>query len=327
MRDALLDFDTIHSDKAFESHALKLFAYQYDQNTTYRSYCDLINVHVSDVLEVTDIPFLPIQFFKTHTLNSFPSDPAIIFRSSKTTGQTASQHAVHDLTLYIKSFEKGFAHFYGNIEDYVLLALLPSYLERNDSSLVFMTDHLIKKTKRAESGFYLDDWDALRAKLDTLEKLGQKTILLGVSFALLEGAENYHWNLKNTIIMETGGMKGMRKEWVRTELHQKLQNSYGVDQIHSEYGMTELLSQAYSTSEGIFRTPPWMRVLTRSLEDPFELLLNEKTGGLNIIDLANVDSCAFIATQDLGRVYSDNRFEVLGRFDHAEIRGCNLMAL
>ena len=190
-----------------------------------------------------------------------------------------------------------------------------------------MTDHLIKKTKRAESGFYLDDWDALRAKLDTLEKLGQKTILLGVSFALLEGAENYHWNLKNTIIMETGGMKGMRKEWVRTALHQKLQNSYGVDQIHSEYGMTELLSQAYSTSEGIFRTPPWMRVLTRSLEDPFELLLNEKTGGLNIIDLANVDSCAFIATQDLGRVYSDNRFEVLGRFDHAEIRGCNLMAL
>ena len=327
MRDALLDFDTIHSDKAFESHALKLFAYQYDQNTTYRSYCDLINVHVSDVLEVTDIPFLPIQFFKTHTLNSFPSDPAIIFRSSKTTGQTASQHAVHDLTLYIKSFEKGFAHFYGNIEDYVLLALLPSYLERNDSSLVFMTDHLIKKTKHAESGFYLDDWDALRAKLDTLEKLGQKTILLGVSFALLEGAENYHWNLKNTIIMETGGMKGMRKEWVRTALHQKLQNSYGVDQIHSEYGMTELLSQAYSTSEGIFRTPPWMRVLTRSLEDPFELLLNEKTGGLNIIDLANVDSCAFIATQDLGRVYSDNRFEVLGRFDHAEIRGCNLMAL
>jgi hypothetical protein len=190
MRDALLDFDTIHSDKAFESHALKLFAYQYDQNTTYRSYCDLINVHVSDVLEVTDIPFLPIQFFKTHTLNSFPSDPAIIFRSSKTTGQTASQHAVHDLTLYIKSFEKGFAHFYGNIEDYVLLALLPSYLERNDSSLVFMTDHLIKKTKRAESGFYLDDWDALRAKLDTLEKLGQKTILLGVSFALLEGEKN-----------------------------------------------------------------------------------------------------------------------------------------
>ena len=327
MRDTFLDFDSVHSDKAFESQALKLFAYQYENNTTYRSYCDLINVHDSDVERVTDIPFLPIQFFKTHNLNSFTSDPAIIFRSSKTTGQTASQHPVHDLDLYIKSFEKGFAHFYGNIEDYVLLALLPSYLERVDSSLVFMVDHLIKKTKRTDSGFYLNDWEALRTKLNALESKGQKTILLGVSFALLDGAENFQWDLKNTLLMETGGMKGMRKEWVRSALHQKLRDSYGVNQIHSEYGMTELLSQAYSKADGIFETPPWMRVFARSVEDPFELLHNNKTGALNIIDLANVDSCAFIATQDLGKVHSDKRFEVLGRFDHAEIRGCNLMVL
>ena len=327
MRDALLSFDTIHCEKTFESHALKLYAYQYEQNSTYRSFCDLINVHISDVEQVTDIPFLPIQFFKTHNLNSYSSDPAIIFRSSKTTGQTASEHPVHDLELYIKSFEKGFAHFYGNIEDYVLLALLPSYLERDDSSLVFMADHLIKKTKRPDSGFYLNDWEALRTKLNLLESQGQKTILLGVSFALLEGAENFYWDLKNTLIMETGGMKGMRKEWVRAALHQKLKDSYKVNQIHSEYGMTELLSQAYSQADGIFKTPPWMRVFTRSVEDPFELLQNNKTGALNIIDLANVDSCAFLATQDLGKVYPDQRFEVLGRFDHAEIRGCNLMVL
>ena len=190
-----------------------------------------------------------------------------------------------------------------------------------------MVDHLIKKTKRTDSGFYLNDWEALRTKLNALESKGQKTILLGVSFALLDGAENFQWDLNNTLLMETGGMKGMRKEWVRSALHQKLRDSYGVNQIYSEYGMTELLSQAYSKADGIFETPPWMRVFARSVEDPFELLHNNKTGALNIIDLANVDSCAFIATQDLGKVHSDKRFEVLGRFDHAEIRGCNLMVI
>ena len=199
--------------------------------------------------------------------------------------------------------------------------------KREDSSLVFMVDHLIKKTKRTDSGFYLNDWEALRTKLNALESKGQKTILLGVSFALLDGAENFQWDLKNTLLMETGGMKGMRKEWVRSALHQKLRDSYQVNQIHSEYGMTELLSQAYSKADGVFETPPWMRVFARSVEDPFELLHNNKTGALNIIDLANVDSCAFIATQDLGKLHSDKRFEVLGRFDHAEIRGCNLMVL
>ena len=226
-----------------------------------------------------------------------------------------------------KSFEKCFSHFYGNIEDYVLLALLPSYLERGNSSLVYMADRLIKKTKRSDSGFYLDDWEALRVQLNKLENEGQKTILLGVSFALLEGAEKYSWNLNHTIIMETGGMKGMRKEWIRSALHQKLKETYGVNQIHSEYGMTELLSQAYSQENGLFNCPPWMRVMTRSVEDPFELMKPNKSGALNIIDLANIDSCAFIATQDLGKYYEDGSFEVLGRFDHAEIRGCNLMVL
>ncbi len=327
MREVLLNFDTIDSQSAFERQALLLFKYQYEKNLTYRSFCNLINVDPSDVNQVENIPFLPIQFFKTHDLNSSNKTPKISFFSSKTTGQTESIHPINDIELYIKSFEKGFEYFYGKIEDYVLLALLPSYLERNNSSLVFMANHLIKKTKRAESGFYLNDWDALRNKLNQLESQRQKTILLGVSFALIKGAENFSWNLKNTIIMETGGMKGMRKELIRSELHQKLKEAYGVIQIHSEYGMTELLSQAYSKRDGIFKCPPWMRVYIRSIEDPFELLDIEKTGALNIIDLANIDSCGFIATQDLGRLARDNHFEVLGRFDNAEIRGCNLMVL
>jgi len=327
MRENLIAFDSIDSENVFEQHALNLFAYQFENNKVYRSYCDLINVSPAEVHHYSEIPFLPIQFFKTHKVTSNPSETAVTFLSSKTTGQIASKHPVHDVDLYVKSFEKGFAHFYGAIEEYVLLALLPSYLEREGSSLVFMADHLIKKTNRPESGFYLNDWEALRKQLEKGEQQKQKTLLLGVSFALLEGAEKYEWNLKNTLIMETGGMKGMRKEWIRSELHQKLKEAYGVTQVHSEYGMTELLSQAYSTGEGLFRCPPWMKVLSRSLEDPFELMEQGKTGALNIIDLANVDSCAFIATEDLGKVHSGGSFEVLGRFDHAEIRGCNLMVL
>jgi len=327
MRADFLHFDSIHSDTVFEQQALKLFNYQFEQNRVYRSYCDLINTSPSEVNQLEDIPFLPIQFFKTHNLNSFQSQAALTFSSSKTTGQIASKHPVYDIELYIKSFEKGFNHFYGAIEDYVFLALLPSYLEREGSSLVFMADHLIKKTKRPESGFYLNDWAALRHQLEKGEQQKQKTLLLGVSFALLEGAENYNWKLKHTLIMETGGMKGMRKEWVRSALHQKLKESYGVSEIHSEYGMTELLSQAYSSGNGLFKCPPWMKVLSRSIEDPFEIIENGRTGALNIIDLANVDSCAFIATQDLGKVHAEGSFEVLGRFDHAEIRGCNLMVL
>jgi hypothetical protein len=328
MRTSLTAFDQIKSQSQFEANALKLFHYQYQHNSIYRSYCDLINVASSDVKKVTSIPFLPIQFFKSHTVSSQTDSATHIFTSSKTTGQIPSKHHVHQIDLYIKSFEKGFQFFYGNIEDYILLALLPSYKEQGNSSLIFMANHLIQKTKHPQSGFYLENWDTLTTTLQQLERQEEKKIiLLGVTYALLNGAEKQKLNLKHTLIMETGGMKGMRKEWVRSALHEKLQEGYGVSKIHSEYGMTELLSQAYSKGEGRFYCPPWMQVLTRSAEDPFELIGTKKTGGLNIIDLANVDSCAFIATQDLGKTYDDGSFEVLGRFDAAEIRGCNLLVV
>ena len=326
VRNLFTSFDTVNKT-TFDSHALKLFAYQYEKNSIYRSYCNLINVDPSEVTEIKNIPFLPIQLFKTHNLNISKRPPKIRFTSSKTTGQTSSIHAINDLNLYIKSFNKTFNYFYGDIENYVFLALLPSYLERKGSSLVYMADYLIKKTERLESGFYLNDWNALRKNIIELENKGQKTILLGVTFALLEVAEKYKWDLKNTIILETGGMKGMREEMVRSALHKKLKDEFNVTEIHSEYGMTELLSQAYSKSKGIFKCPPWMRVMTRSVEDPLQLLTNCKTGAINVIDLANLDSCAFIATQDLGKMNSDGSFEVLGRFDQADIRGCNLMVL
>ena len=327
MRTALTTFDQIITTDEFIARALALFEYQYEENRVYRSYCDLINIAASEVNNLEEIPFLPIQFFKSHTVSCSSTKADKVFTSSKTTGQVASKHHVHDIDLYIKSFEKGFKHFYGNIEDYALLALLPSYMDQGNSSLIYMANHLIQKTKHPESSFYLEDWSKLRTTLNQLEKRGQKTILLGVTYALLNGAENESFDLKHTLIMETGGMKGMRKEWVRDALHKKLQEGYGVSTIHSEYGMTELMSQAYSKGEGRFSCPPWMRVLTRSAEDPFEFIDTLNTGGLNIIDLANVDTCAFIATQDLGKTYSDGSFEVLGRFDHAEIRGCNLLVV
>ena len=237
MRNLFTAFDSVNKI-TFDSHALRLFAYQYEKNSIYRSYCNLINVDPSEVTDIKNIPFLPIQFFKTRNLNISKRPPKIRFTSSKTTGQTSSIHAINDLNLYIKSFNKTFNYFYGDIENYVLLALLPSYLERKGSSLVFMADYLIKKTKRLESGFYLNDWNALRKNIIELENKGQKTILLGVTFALLEVAEKYKWDLKNTIILETGGMKGMREEMVRSALHKKLKDEFNVTEIHSEYGMT-----------------------------------------------------------------------------------------
>jgi phenylacetate-coenzyme A ligase PaaK-like adenylate-forming protein len=327
MRSSLLAFDRISNDSDFKEHTLALFQYQFEHNAVYRSYCDLININPSDVKEINDIPFLPIQFFKSHMVCSSPNTPTNYFESSGTSGQIRSKHYVVDYSIYHKSFEKGFELFYGSIEDYTLIALLPSYLERDHASLVYMANELIQQTKQPLSGFYLDEWDKLKATLDRLEEKGQKTILLGVTFALLEAAEKFSWNLNHTLVMETGGMKGMRKEWVRTALHQHLKDRFGVHNIHAEYGMTELFSQAYSNGDGIFYSPPWMKVLTRAPEDPFEIQPIGKTGGLNIIDLANIDSCAFIATQDLGKLYKDGSFEVLGRFDQAEVRGCNLMVV
>lgn len=311
----------------FEDLALKVFKFQFENNRVYRSFCDLLYKHPSDVKSINDIPFLPIQFFKTHEVLSSKITIEKTFTSSGTTGNTTSKHFVTDIKLYKDSYNIGFNRFYGNIEDYVVLALLPSYLERDGSSLIYMVDDLIVKSKHPESGFYLNNFADLAQTLHQLEAKRQKTLLIGVSFALLDLIEQFQFNLKHTIIMETGGMKGRRKEIIRQELHNRLQSGFGVSHIHSEYGMTELLSQAYSKGNGIFECPPWMKILTRDTEDALTLQQPNKTGGINVIDLANINSCSFIATQDLGKVNEDGQFEIIGRFDNSDIRGCNLMAL
>ena len=317
----------IQSEQDFQNLALRIFNYQFENNSVYRSFCDLLYKHPSDVKSIEEIPFLPIQFFKSHEVISSTESPKITFSSSGTTGSITSKHIVTDLELYERSFRKAFELFYGDISSYTVLALLPSYLEHEGSSLIYMVNDLIQKSNNPESGFYLNNLADLSEKLTALDASGQKVLLIGVSFALLDLVESEKFNLQNTVIMETGGMKGRRKEVTRKELHQTLTEGFGVDLIHSEYGMTELLSQGYSKGNGIFETPPWMKILIRDTEDPFTILGAEKTGGLNVIDLANINSCSFIATQDLGKVYPDHSFEVLGRFDHSDIRGCNLMVL
>ncbi|WP_394343960.1 LuxE/PaaK family acyltransferase [Subsaximicrobium wynnwilliamsii] len=318
---------SIASEAEFTRTALDVFKFQFEHNKVYRSFCDLLCKHPSDVKTVADIPFLPIQFFKSHEIKSSTLPIQATFSSSGTTGSSTSKHGVTDLTVYEASFRKAFQQFYGNITDYVILALLPSYLERQGASLIYMVDDMIKHSQHPESGFYLDTINKLKSKLLALDREGKKVLLIGVSFALLDLVEQYQFSLKHTIVMETGGMKGRRKELVREELHQILKNGFGVDTIHSEYGMTELLSQAYSKGDGIFECPNWMRILTRDPEDALTLQQAGKTGGINVIDLANVNSCAFIATQDLGRVHEDHSFEIIGRFDTSDIRGCNLMVL
>lgn len=318
---------TIQNHQQFTDVTLSVFKHQFKNNKVYRSFCDLLYVHPSTVTKIEEIPFLPIQFFKSRKVLSSLNEIDEVFTSSGTTGSITSKHFVTDINFYKESYLKGFAHFYGNIEDYVVLALLPNYLERKASSLVYMVDDLIKKSKNKESGFYLNNLKELAKKLFELDKKGQKVLLIGVSFALLDLIELHQFQLKNTIIMETGGMKGRRKELIREELHHILQNGFGVDKIHSEYGMTELLSQAYSKGNGIFETPPWMRILTRDTEDALTIQEVEKNGGINVIDLANYNSCSFIATQDLGKIHKNGTFEIIGRFDNSDIRGCNLMVL
>ena len=306
---------------SFEKRALRLFKEQSQKCLPYNQYLKLLKTDVESISSLAEIPFLPIQFFKTHSIIAKGKKPAIRFSSSGTTGMERSQHLVADLSLYEYSFRTAFELFYGDIEKYRFIALLPSYLEREGSSLIYMCEDLIKRSKHPQSGFYLNNLD----ELSEIIKEDKPTILLGVTYALLDLAKLGPFQLNNTIIMETGGMKGKRKEMLKDELHQTLSNAYGVDLIHSEYGMTELLSQAYSKGNGRFSTPHWMRVFCRDIEDPFSLTNKGKTGGLNIIDLANIHSCAFIATQDLGRVYTDQTFEVLGRFEQSDIRGCNLL--
>jgi phenylacetate-coenzyme A ligase PaaK-like adenylate-forming protein len=321
------DIFTISNQKQFDKIALKVFRFQYENNLVYREFCDFLKKDVQKVKSIEQIPFLPIQFFKSHSVISSTNPIETTFTSSGTTGLITSKHLVTDLAIYEESYRKGFSQFYGNIEDYVVLALLPSYLEREGSSLIHMVDDLIQLSNQNESGFYLHNYDELIAKLIQLDRAGKNVILIGVTYALLDLVEKHSFQLENTIVMETGGMKGKRKEMIREELHQELCNGFGVKSIHSEYGMTELLSQAYSLGEGIFECPSWMQILVRDTEDALSYVREAKTGGINVIDLANINSCSFIATQDLGKKYPNGSFEILGRFDHSDIRGCNLMVV
>ena len=321
------DIFTISSQKQFEKIALKVFRFQYENNLVYQEFCDFLKIDKQSVKTLQQIPFLPIQFFKNHNVVSNTNGIQEIFTSSGTTGMITSKHLVTEVSLYEQSYRNAFSEFYGNIEDYAILALLPSYLERSGSSLIYMVKDLIELSNNEHSGFYLHNYDDLITKLVELDNAGQNIILIGVTYALLDIVEKQKFQLKNTIIMETGGMKGKRKELIRVELHEILCDGFGVSSIHSEYGMTELLSQAYSLGNGIFECPAWMQILIRDTEDAMTYVSNGKTGGINVIDLANINSCSFIATQDLGKKYPNNSFEVLGRFDNSDIRGCNLMVI
>lgn len=315
----------ITSEQEFNDLAIEIFQFQYQNNELYQNYCDLLKTNPAEIKEIAQIPFLPISFFKSHEIKTTDFKEEIVFLSSGTTGANQSKHFVKDVQLYKESYAKAFQQFYGNIEDYCVLALLPSYLEREGSSLIYMVDDLIVKSKNQNSGFFSKNTSQLIENLQENNRNNQKTLLIGVSFALLDLAESHQIDLSNVIVMETGGMKGRRKELTRSELHKLYQKSFNTAEIHSEYGMTELLSQAYSKGNGVFETPPWMKILIRDINDPFSYLQPEKTGGINVIDLANIYSCSFIATQDLGKIHQDDTFEVLGRFDNSDLRGCNLL--
>ena len=317
----------LKSEISFKKKTLEIFKFQFDNNNVYRSFCELLCKHPSEINDINDIPFLPIDFFKTKAVIPSNSNIQQTFTSSGTTGSKTSKHHVKDLKLYENSFIKGFEQFYGSINNYTILGLLPSYLERDGSSLVYMVNTMIEKSNSPKSGFYLKDLEKLRDTIFELESKKEKTLLIGVSYALLDLIESYEFKLEQTIIMETGGMKGNRKEMVKSELHSILKKGFGVEHIHGEYGMTEMLSQAYSKRDGFFSTANWMKVLIRDPEDNMTILTNGKCGGINIIDLANIHSCSFIATQDLGKVHSNGLFELLGRFDQSDIRGCNLMVV
>jgi phenylacetate-coenzyme A ligase PaaK-like adenylate-forming protein len=315
---------SIKGQEDFQTVALAVFHYQFEKNLIYQQFATSVKRTPDNVREISDIPFLPIEFFKSHKVVAGHGDAQKIFTSSGTTGIETSKHYVYDISLYENVFTNIFEKFYGKISDYTLLALLPSYLERAGSSLIYMAEKLINVTGSADSGFYLHDIEKLFGALQRLQQQKRKTILLGVTYALLDFVAVHQINFHELIVMETGGMKGRRKEMLREEVHQKLCKGFGVTSIHSEYGMTELLSQAYSNGNGIFETPAWMRIVIRDPYDPFVNIL-QGNGGINIIDLANIDSCAFIATQDIGRIFSGHKFEVLGRFDFSELRGCNLL--
>ena len=319
------DWASIDHPETFDQIAMYRYRDQYAHVAVYREFCDYLGRTPERVLAVSQIPYLPISFFKTHQVLRAGVDTSHYFTSSATTGMVPSKHYVPRLDVYEKSFRQGWELFYGPVENYCVLALLPSYLERTGSSLVYMAQDMIQRSGHPKSGFYLDQFKELSETLLALEASQTPTLLLGVTFALLDFSAQYPMALKHTIVMETGGMKGRGREMIREEVHQKLSDAWGGAAIHSEYGMTELLSQAYSLGGGVFSCPPWMRVNIRDTEDPLTRLPEGQSGGIDIIDLANADSCSFISTQDLGRATGPGQFKVLGRFDHAEIRGCNLL--
>ena len=314
------------NEEGFEAVALEIFNFQAAENPVYKAYLQALGVEAGSVNTIDKIPFLPIRFFKSHAIRTTVFEPAVVFESSGTTGIINSRHLVKDLALYEDSFTKGFELFYGSIKDYCIIGLLPSYLERNNSSLVLMVDKFIRLSEHPQSGFYLNEYEQLFAVISELETRKQKVLLVGVTFALLDFAEKHSLSLQNTIIMETGGMKGRREEMIRPAVHEILKKAFHTPAIHSEYGMTELLSQAYSKGEGIFNCPPWMKILLRDDEDPF-FIKSEGSGAINVIDLANIYSCSFIATDDAGKLYADGSFEVLGRIDGSDLRGCSLMVV
>ncbi len=315
----------IKTEQDFINTTFDIFNYQYNNNDVYREYVQLIGRNPKSITHILDIPFLPIAFFKQKKIISGKNKGKAIFLSSGTTGMVQSKHYVTDLRLYEESFLKSFHLFYGKPEDFIILALLPNYLEREGSSLIYMVNDLINRSNNSNSGFYLNNYTELLEKLNALKKTKKKILLIGVSYALLDLPNQDLDIFEHITVMETGGMKGRRKEMTKKELHKNLQQKFNVTSIHSEYGMTELLSQAYSHGKGLFETPPWMKILIRDTYDPFSYLANGKSGGINVIDLANLNSCSFIETKDIGKLHKTNQFEVLGRFDNSDIRGCNLL--
>ncbi len=313
------------NNSTFWDTALRMFQYQYAQNPLYRLFCDNLKIIPKAVNAAAVIPFLPISFFKTHKVICGEFQPEVIFESSGTTKMMQSRHMVKHLDVYRKSFTKTFELFYGKPQEWCIVGLLPSYLERTGSSLVFMVKELIEASAHSYNGFYLNNTSELKRTIQLLEQQQQKTLLIGVTYALLDFAEQFPVSLKHTVVMETGGMKGRRKELMREQVHDILMKSFQVNTIHSEYGMTELLSQAYSHGGGIFKCPPWMKIMIRDEDDPM-LLSEQGRGALNIIDLANIHSCSFIATDDVGEVFEDGSFKVLGRMDNSDVRGCSLLA-
>lgn len=314
-----------HTSEGFLQITLEVFRHQAINCAVYKHYIETLSINPQEIDSLNKIPFLPIEFFKNHRIITGKHQEEKIFSSSGTTGSVPSLHYISDLSIYEQSFRKAFELFYGNPQQFAILALLPSYLERAGSSLIYMVDDLINKSDYAESGYFLYNHEDLYKQLKVLRDKNIPTILFGVTYALLDFIEEYPIDFQNLIVMETGGMKGQRKEMIREELHEVLGKGFGVSKIHSEYGMTELLSQAYSKGNGKFSCPPWMKIMIRELNDPFNYLGYNQTGGINVIDLANVNSCSFIATQDLGKKLTDKHFEVLGRFDQSDIRGCNLL--